>query len=76
MYDYIRLLEHFKDGDKVVCIDNDGIEDELKTNSIYNVVRFNREVHCISPFSYHPYRFISLKEYRKEKLKEIEECSK
>jgi len=73
MCEYIKLIEHFKDGDRIVCVDNSGLGNVLKTGTTYIAVRFNTEVHCISSMSYTPQRFITLKEYRKQKLIRIED---
>jgi len=34
--------KHFKPGDKIICIDNFGVEDELELNKIYTLKYLTR----------------------------------
>jgi hypothetical protein len=82
-------LKEFKIGDKVVCIDDNiddyaifvcGEEIKLKKFKTYTVNELYDDKYSTvvlennTTYAYSSYRFVLLKEYRKQKLKEI--CSK
>lgn len=73
-YEFIRLIGHFKDGDKIVCIDDDCVS-ELKKGTVYITLRFNTKFIFDYPMAYNPRRFVPLQAYRRIKLKELMKCS-
>jgi len=76
MCEYIRLIGHFKNNyGKVVCINNEGVEHELKIGNIYVAVKFNIDVIYMNSMSYNQVRFVSLQAYRRSKIEELIRCS-
>ena len=65
----------YNKGDKVVCINNDNVEDRLTLGKVYIIVLYNYNYDSVllgdDLYNYHYHRFISLKEYRKNKLNKI-----
>jgi len=81
MYDYIAINQNdrFYNGDKIVCVDNDRVG-ELKINKIYIACIGFEMIRIVNykdyPIVYKSYRFILLKEYRKQKINQLKKCSK
>lgn len=66
-----------KVGDKIICIDNDGLAGNLTVNNSYIIIEILPMYDSCSilgnniPGIYNNRRFISVKEHRKEKLDKI-----
>jgi hypothetical protein len=66
----------FKPGDKVICVDNAFVEDELMKNVIYTIEQVTDEDSDMIRLenytnSYFLWRFKDIKEDRKQKLEKI-----
>ena len=70
-----------KEGDKVICLDIQGVESSLSQNKIYEIIKMSDEYsfvelvtdqQCYGTFCSH--RFITIKELRKQKLCKINQC--
>ena len=60
---------------KVICIDNSGWKEELTLNKIYDIVKDGRYYKIKDNLNitrdYYKYRFITLQEFRNNKLNKI-----
>ena len=67
-----KNLCKYNEGERVVCIDNFGVEDCLVLNQVY-VVSYGKTARSDEDYinGYYENRFISIKEYRKRKLEKI-----
>lgn len=63
-------------GNKIVCINNTGVDDTLKIVETYTFCNYSAHgnfiIEEIKNITFMQHRFISIKEYRKQKLKKIE----
>lgn len=73
----------FKVGDRLICIESEGTSLLIK-NKLYIVVRYCHSTSSDMVYvetgyniiGYFTERFVSLSEYRKQKLNKIEQCTK